>query len=62
MQLLQRLVGEEAKPSVRNHPEDGWRKSPVQRLQSFLSGYSDEDMNNVAVPGTETQEKQICAG
>lgn len=61
MQFLQRLIGEKAKPGVRNHSKDGWCKSPIQCFQSFLSGYSDEDMNNIAVPGMQTQENQICA-
>lgn len=48
--FLQRLVGEEAEPSVRHNTQDGGGEASIQRLQTLFSGYPHKHMQNVAVP------------
>lgn len=48
--FLQRLVGEEAEPSVRHNTQDGGGEASVQRLQALFSGYPHKHVQNVAVP------------
>lgn len=53
MQLLQCLICEKAQPSIRDHPQDGGPKASVEGPQPFLPGYSDEDMDDAAIPVRE---------
>lgn len=53
MDLLQRLVGEEAEPGVRHNTQDGGGEASVQRLQPLFSGYPHKHVQNVAVPAEE---------
>lgn len=57
VRLLQRLVGEEAQPSIGNNTQHGGSKASIQRLQALFSGYPHKHVQDVAVPKHQEEPK-----